>query len=57
MSYYGWNDKHRSDAARRLQCALCALKGAGISTDLLIDLNDSDMTFDDIADFLDRIGK
>jgi hypothetical protein len=56
MSYYGWNGKHRSDAARRLQCALRALKCAGIDKDTVIQLNDSGSTFEEIADYLDRTG-
>jgi hypothetical protein len=30
------------------------LKHAGIDEDLVIDLNDSGLTFDEIADYLDR---
>jgi hypothetical protein len=54
MSYYGWNGKHRSDAARKLQCALRALKSAGIDKEIVIQLNDSGATFGEIADYLDR---
>jgi hypothetical protein len=52
MSYYGWNGKHRSDAARR--CALRALKSASIDKEIVIQLNDSGATFSEIADYLDR---
>jgi hypothetical protein len=55
MSYYGWNGKHKSDAARR--CALRALKSAGIHKDTVIPLNDSGATFDEIADYVDRISR
>jgi hypothetical protein len=54
MSYYGWNGKHKSDAARKLQCALRALKSTGIHKDIVIQLNDSGATFGEIADYLDR---
>ena len=43
-----------SNAERRLYAALVALRQAGISKELLIELNDSGATFDDIADYLDR---
>jgi hypothetical protein len=56
MSYYGWNGKHKSDAARKLQCALRALKSAGTDKDIVIQLNDSGVSFEEIADYLDRIG-
>jgi hypothetical protein len=56
MSYYGWDGKHNTDTARRLQSALCELKRAGIDKDMVIQLNDSGTTFDEIADYLDRIG-
>jgi hypothetical protein len=54
MSYYGWDGKHKSDAARR--CAFRALKSAGTDKDIVVQLNDSGATFDEIADYLDRIG-
>ena len=54
MSYYGWDGKCISNAERRLYAALTALRQAGISKELLIDLNDSGATFDEIADYLDR---
>jgi hypothetical protein len=38
----------------RLYAALVALRQAGISKELLIELNDSGATFDEIADYLDR---
>jgi hypothetical protein len=38
------------------QCALRALKGAGIDKETVIQLNDSGATFNEIADYLDRIG-
>ena len=54
MSYYGWNGKCISTAERRLYAALVALRRAGISKELLIELNDSGATFEEIADYLDR---
>jgi hypothetical protein len=55
MSYFGWDGKHKSDAARR--CAFRALKSAGADKDIVVQLNDSGATFNEIADYLDRIGK
>jgi hypothetical protein len=54
MSYYGWDGKCITNAERRLYAALVALRQAGISKELLIKLNDSGATFDEIADYLDR---
>ena len=54
MSYYGWDGKCITNAERRLYAALVALRRAGISKELLIELNVSGATFDDIADYLDK---
>jgi hypothetical protein len=54
MSYYSWDGKCITNAERRLYAALVALRQAGISKELLIELNDSGGTFDEIADYLDR---
>jgi hypothetical protein len=54
MSYYGWDGKCITNAERKLYAALVALRRAGINKELLIELNDSGATFDDIADYLDR---
>ena len=54
MSYYGWGGKCITNAERKLYAALVALQRAGISKELLIELNDSGATFDDIADYLDK---
>ena len=54
MSYYGWDGKCISNAERRLYAALVALRQAGITKELLIELNDSGATFDEIADYLDK---
>ena len=55
MSYYGWDGKCITNAERRLYAALVALRQAGISKELLIELNDSGATFDEIANYLDNI--
>jgi hypothetical protein len=55
MSYYGWDGKCITNAERRLYAALVALRQAGISKELLIELNDSGSTFDEIANYLDNI--
>jgi hypothetical protein len=54
MSYFGWDGKDDFDTARVLVAALGELKRAGIDEDLLIELNDSGLSFDEIADNLDR---
>jgi hypothetical protein len=54
MSYYGWDGKCINNAERRLYAALVALRRAGISKELLIELNDSGATFYEIADYLDN---
>ena len=53
-SYYGWDGKCITNAERRLYAAQVALRRAGISKELLIELNDSGASFDDIANYLDR---
>ena len=57
MSFYGWDGKDDLDATKRLLAALVELKDAGIDEGLLIDLNDSGYTFDEISDYLDRVEK
>ena len=57
MSFYGWDGKDNLDAAKRLLAALVELKDAGIDEGLLIDLNDSGYSFDEISDYLDRVEK
>lgn len=53
MSYYGWNGKDDSHAASKLLGALIALRCAGIDKNLLIDMNDSGYSFDEMADYLE----
>ena len=54
MSYYGWDGKCITNGERKLCDALVALRRAGISKELLIELNDTGATFDDIAEYLDK---
>jgi hypothetical protein len=55
MSYHGWNGKDEPGSAQRLLAASIQLKHANIDEGLLVDLNDSGYTFDEIADYLDRV--
>jgi hypothetical protein len=52
MSYYGWKGKADSHGAEKL---LGALRHTGVSKDLIIRLNDSGKTFEEIADYLGNI--
>ena len=56
MSYYGWNGKDDFQATSKLLGTLIALRCAGIDKNSLIDMNDSGMSFDEIADSLDKFG-
>ena len=53
----GGDGKHNSDMTKSLQATYHALKKANISDDIIIELNDSGVTFDEIADFLDSISE
>jgi hypothetical protein len=53
MSYFGWYGKHDSDSSDSLQIALHVLKDAGIRSGIVIKLNNSGKTFDEIADYID----
>jgi hypothetical protein len=55
MSYYGWNGND-SDASNRFSSTIAILDRSNIDENLIIRLNDSDHTFDEIADYLDKIG-
>ena len=60
VSYYGWNGKRDSDSfdvARSLTSTLHALKNTGVQIDFIAQLNDSGVTFDEIADFLDKVDR
>ncbi len=54
MSYYGWDGKDDSHATTKLLGVLIALRYAGIDRNLLIEMNDSGLSFDEIADYLDK---
>jgi hypothetical protein len=56
MSYYGWNGIDDSHAASKLLGALIALRYTGIDRNLLIEMNDSGYSFDEIADYLNKYG-
>lgn len=55
MSYFGWDGRVDFDTVYDLLIASDVLKHAYIDEDLLIDMNDSGLTFDEIADYLDTI--
>jgi hypothetical protein len=57
MSYYGWNGKDDSQASGKLLGALIALRYAGVNKNLLIEMNDSGYTFEEIADYLNELKK
>ena len=57
MSYFGWDGTDDFDAATVLFASLHKLKQAGFDEDLLMNLNDSGYSFDEIADYLDRSNK
>ncbi|MGE5662284.1 MAG: hypothetical protein ACM3X1_08565 [Ignavibacteriales bacterium] len=54
MSYFGWDGRVELDTANDLIAISDVLNHANIDYDLLIDLNDSGHTFEEIADYLDR---
>ena len=54
MSYLGWDCLHNFDTAKWLFVALAELRQSGINEDLLMELNDSGFTFNEIAEYLDR---
>jgi hypothetical protein len=56
MSYYGWDGRDDSHATTKLLGALIALRCADIDKNLLIEMNDSGLSFDEIADYLDKYG-
>ena len=53
MSDFGWNGKDDIRASRKLLSAFIALTHTGGSKYLIVQLNDSGMSFDEIADYLD----
>ena len=56
MSYFSRDGRDDFDSARALFVTLGELNHAGIEEDLLVELNDSGLTFDEIADNLDKVG-
>jgi len=54
MSYFGWDGKDDVRASRKLLSAFIALTHAGVSKDLVVQFNDSGMSFDEIADYIDE---
>jgi hypothetical protein len=54
MSYFGWDGSGNFETVNSLLAAADTLKQAGIDEDLLIDLNDSGYSFNEIADYIDR---
>lgn len=57
MSYIGWDGTDDFDVIKVLFTTMDILKHAGIDENLLIDMNDSGYTFDEIADHLDRASR
>jgi hypothetical protein len=57
LSYYGWDGKLNSllDASASSRATRQALKSAGISRSCIMNQNDSGYTFDEIADYLDKV--
>ena len=55
LSYYGWTGKDDLHAREKLLGTSIALRHTGVSKDLIIRLNDSGKTFEEIADYLDNI--
>jgi hypothetical protein len=56
-AYFGWNGKDDSQASGKLLGTLIALRSAGIDKNLLIEMDDSGYTFDEIAAYLDSVSK
>ena len=54
MSYFGWDGSGSFEAVNSLLAAADTLKLDGIVEDLLIDLNYSGYSFNEIADYIDR---
>ena len=57
MSYFGWDGGGNFETVNSLLAAADTLKQAGIDEELLIDLNDSGFTFDEIADYVNELEK
>ncbi len=56
-SYFGWDGNHDSNMTMSIKASLPTLAKTGLSDEFfIIKLNDSGWSFDEIADYLDRIG-
>jgi hypothetical protein len=56
-SYFGWDGRPDSDMTMSVKAALPTLAKTGLRDDFsIIELNDTGMSFDEIADYIDRIG-
>ena len=55
MSYFGCDGQDDFQASSKLLGTLIALKSAGVDRNLLIEMNDSGFTFDEIADYIDKV--
>ena len=54
MSYFGWNGKDDSEAGKKPTEALNELVQARISKEFVLQLNDSGISFDKIANYIDQ---
>jgi len=57
LSYFGWDGRDEPDSTQTMLATFDNIKHADFDVDLLIDLNDLGYTFDEIADYLDRVKK
>ena len=56
-SYFGWGGRPDSEMTMSVKAALPTLAKTGLRDDFsIIELNDSGWSFDEIADYIDRIG-
>ena len=53
--FFGWNGHDDFQASSKLLGTLIALRSAGIDRNLLIEMNDTGFTFDEIADYIDKV--
>jgi hypothetical protein len=55
-SYFGWDGRPDSDMTMSIKAALPTLAKTGLGDDFsIIELNDTGWSFDEIADYIDRI--
>jgi hypothetical protein len=56
-SYFGWDGKPDSDMTSSVNAALPTLAKIGLNDDIfIIELNDKGWSFDEIANYIDKIG-